>query len=65
MNFTISRYEVTIIANVQDKALRDSFVHCATAQLPRYRGETQGGASDIPFAQSIVDSWKNDQATQT
>jgi hypothetical protein len=26
MNFTISSHEITIINNVQDKALRDSFV---------------------------------------
>jgi len=65
MNLAISGHKITIINNVQDKALRDSFVYGAATQFPRYRGETQGRASDFPLAQSIVDSWENDQATHT
>jgi hypothetical protein len=65
MNFTISGHKITIIKNLQDKALRDSFVYGAATQLPRYRGETQGRASDFPLAQPIIDSWENDQATHT
>jgi hypothetical protein len=65
MNFTISGHKITIINNVQDEALRDSFVYGAATQLPRYRRETQGRASDFPLAQSIIDSWENDQATHT
>jgi len=65
VNFTISSEEITIIDDVQDEPLRDSFVYGAATQLPRHGGKTQGRASDCPFAQSIIDSWENDQATQT